>query len=111
MLRVALVVVGAYVCVLGALEHRQVWTAGGVTWPWGLVAAVVVMGLVTVAANDVLRIGGAWIALGWAATLLALQWSPSGSYLVASDWLSLTFTAGSLGAIVLPVALRTRLAP
>lgn len=111
MLRAALVVLGAYVCLLGAVVHRQVWDAAGVPWPWGVVAAIGVTGLLAVAANHVVRVGGAWLALGWALALLALQWSPSGSYLVASDWPSLVFTAGSLGAIVLAVVLRTRLGP
>ena len=111
MLRAALVVVGAYVCLLGAVVHRQVWVAGGVTWPWGLVAVVVVTALVAVAAGQAMRIGGAWLALGWAGALLILQWSQGDSYLVASDWLGLSFTGASLGAIVLAVTLRTRLRP
>ena len=111
MLRAALVVVGAYVCLLGAVVHRQVWVAGGVTWPWGLVAVVVVTALVAVAAGELMRIGGAWMALGWAGALLILQWSQGDSYLVASDWLGLVFTGASLGAIVLAVTLRTRLRP
>jgi hypothetical protein len=110
-LRAVLVVVGAYVCLLGAVVHRQVWVAHGVTWPWGLVAAVVVTALVAVAAGDATRIGGAWLALGWAGALLLLQWSQGDSYLVASDWLGLAFTVASLGVIVLAVTLRTRLRP
>jgi hypothetical protein len=109
--RVVLVVVGAYDCALGAVVHRQVWVAAGVTWPWGLVATVAVTALVTVAANDVVRVGGAYVALGWAGALLALQRSPGGGYLVASDGLGMAFTAGSLGVIVLAVAARTRLGP
>lgn len=108
MLRAALVVLGAYVCLLGAVLHRQVWRADDVSWPWGLVVVIAVTGLVTVAANGLARVGGAWLALGWAAALLALQWSPGGSYLVASDGLGMTFTAGCLGVIVLCVALRPR---
>ena len=111
MLRAALVVVGAYVCLLGAVVHRQVWVAAGVTWPWGLVVVVGVTALVTIAAGEVTRVGGAWLALGWAGALLILQWSQGDSYLVASDWLGLVFTAASLGAIVLAVAVRTRLGP
>lgn len=111
MLRAALVVVGAYVCLLGAVVHRQVWVAGGVTWPWGLVAAVGVTALVAVAAGQVMRIGGAWLALGWAGALLLLQLSQGDSYLVASDGLGLVFTGASMGAIVLAVAMRTRLGP
>lgn len=111
MLRAVLVVVGAYVCLLGAVVHRQVWVAAGVTWPWGLVVSVVVIALVAVAAGDMTRIGGAWLALGWAGALLLLQWSQGDSYLVASDWLGLAFTAASLGVIVLAVTVRTRLRP
>jgi hypothetical protein len=111
MVRPLLVVVGAYLCLLGAVVHRQVWIAAGVTWPWGLVVAVGVTALVTVAAGDAVRVGGAWIALGWAGTLLLLQWSQGDSYLVASDWMGLVFTAASLGVIVLAVAVRTRLGP
>lgn len=109
MLRAALGVVGAYLCLLGAVVHRQVWVAGGTTWPWGLAAVLLVTLVVTIAANDVLRVGGAFVALGWAVALLALQWSPGGGYLVASDGLGTAFTVGSLGAIVVPVVVRTRL--
>ena len=108
MLRAALATLGAYVCLLGAVLHRQVWRIADVSWPWGLVAVIAVTALVTVAAGSVMRIGGAWFAVGWAAALLALQWSPGGSYLVATDWLGLSFTAGSLGAIILCVSLRPR---
>ena len=109
MLRAALVVLGAYVCLLGAVLHRHVWRSGGIDWPWGLVIVIALTWLVTVAAGQAMRIGGAWLALGWAAALLALQWSPGGSYLVASDWLGLSFTVGCLGVIVVCVALRPRL--
>lgn len=108
MLRAALAVLGAYVCLLGAVVHRQVGHLGEVTVPWGLIAAIAVPGVVTLAANDLMRIGGAWVALGWAAALLSLQWSPGGGYLVASDWLGLSFTVGCLGVIVAGVALRPR---
>jgi hypothetical protein len=106
--RAALVVLGVYVCFLGAVVHRQVWRAGEVEWPWGLAVVVLVTGAVTLAANHAVRIGGAWLALGWAVALLALQWSPGGGYLVASDGLGLSFTAGCLGVIVLGVAIRPR---
>lgn len=109
MSRAVLVILGIYVCLLGAVLHRQVWRAGDVSWPWGLVAVVGMTCVVTLAANRVARVGGAWLALGWAAALLALQWSPGGSYLVASDWLGMTFTVGCLGGIVICVSLRPRL--
>lgn len=108
MLRAALAALGVYACLLGAVVHRQIWQPGGVDVPWGLIAAIAVAGVVTLAANGVMRMGGAWFALGWAVGLLALQWSPGGGYLVASDWLGLSFTVGCLGAIVVGVALRPR---
>lgn len=108
MLRAALVVLGGYVCLLGAVLHRHVWQAADVTWPWGLVVVVALTGLVTVAANRTTQSGGAWVALGWAAGLLALQWSPGGGYLVAKDWLGVSFTTGCLGVIVVCVVLRPR---
>jgi hypothetical protein len=40
LLRAGLAILGAYVCLLGAVVHRQVWRAGDVTWPWGLVAVI-----------------------------------------------------------------------
>lgn len=110
MLRAGLVVVGAYVCLLGAVLHRQTWWAAGVSWPWGLLVVLALTLLVTSAANGVSRVGGAWFALGWAVALLALQWSPDGSYLVASDWLGLSFTIGGVGVIVLAISIRPRLA-
>ena len=111
LLRAGLAVLGAYVCLLGAVVHRQIWRPADTTWPWGLVAVVVVTCLVTIAANGVMPLGGAWVALGWAVALLSLQWSPGGGYLVASDWLGLSFTVGCLGGIVLCVALRPRVEP
>ncbi|MCD9197044.1 hypothetical protein [Aeromicrobium wangtongii] len=109
-MRAALVVLGAYVCLLGAVLHRQTWRAADVSWPWGLVVVLALTLLVTLAAGGFSRVGGAWFALGWALVLLALQWSPDGSYLVASDWLGLTFTGGGLGAIVLGISIHPRLA-
>lgn len=103
MKRAALVVLGAYVCVIGAVVHRHTWPAGGTSWPWGLVVVVAATWAVARAADLVTRVGAAWFALGWALALLGLQYSPGGSYLVASDWLGLAFSAGSLGVIVLVV--------
>ncbi len=111
MRRAALVVLGIYVCLLGAVLHRQVWRVGDVSWPWGLVVVVAMTCVVTLAADGISRVGGAWIALGWAAALLALQWSPGGSYLVASDWLGLSFTVACLGGIVICVSMRPRVGP
>jgi len=96
--------------VIGAIVHRHRAEVGGVDVPWGLVLAVTVTYVVARAAGLVTRVGGAWFALGWAIALMAQQYSPGGSYLVASDWVGWAFTAGSLGGIVVAVVRRNRLA-
>lgn len=101
--------VGGYVCLLGAFTHRHAWVGADITWPWGLVLTIAVTYVVAVAAELVVRTGSACIALGWATVLLALQLSPGGSYLVASDWLGWIFTGVSLGAIVLAMVRPPRL--
>ena len=98
--RVALVIVGAYLCVVGALVHRQEAYVHGVAWPWGLVLVLAATLAVVRAAMRFSRMGAAWLGLGWALALTGLQFSPGNSYLVASDWLGWAFTAGCLGVIV-----------
>jgi hypothetical protein len=104
--RIVLVVVGAYLCVVGAIVHRQTAYAHGVGWPWGLVLVLAATVAVVRAAVGFSRLGAAWLGLGWALALTGLQFSPGGSYLVASDWHGWVFTAGCLGVIVV-AALRT----
>ena len=83
--RAALVIVGAYLCLVGALVHRQTGYLHGVDWPWGLV--LVLGGTVAVVrASMAVRLGAAWLGLGWAVALTGLQFSPGRSYFVASDW-------------------------
>jgi hypothetical protein len=98
--RAALVLVGAYLCAIAAIVHRHSSTIAGTEVPWGLVLALVATAAVVLAASELMRVGGAWLGLGWASMLTALQLSPGGSYLVATDWIGLTFAAGSLALIV-----------
>lgn len=102
--RVVLVVVGAYLCLVGAVVHRQTAYVHGVGWPWGLVLVLGSTYAVVRAAMGFTRLGAAWLGLGWAAVLTALQLSPGNSYLVATDWLGWVFTAGCLGVIVVGAA-------
>jgi hypothetical protein len=107
--RAALVVLGAYVGILGALVHRHTWRSDGTDWPWGLVLTVLVTYVVVVAADRVAPVGGAWFGLGWAIVLMGQQLSSGAGYLVADDWLGWSFTIGSVGAIVLGVVRPPRL--
>ena len=103
MKRAALVVLGAYVGLMGAFVHRHTCRVHGVDWPWGLLMAVAVTYAVVLAAARIAPVGGAWFGLGWAIVLMAQQFSAGGSYLIASDGLGLSFTIGGLGVIVVGV--------
>jgi hypothetical protein len=107
--RALLVVLGAYLCLIGSVVHRHTSYAGGVDLPWGLVLAIGGTYAVVIAADLVAPVGGAWLGLGWAIALTAQQFSPGGSYLIASDWLGWGFTAGCLGVIVAGVVRPPRL--
>lgn len=109
MTRAVILVAGAYLCVIGAFVHRHVADAAGISLPWGLVLTLAATYAVVHAANRAVPVGGAWLGLGWGAALTAQQFSPGGSYLVASDWLGWSFTAGSLGVIVVGVVRAPRL--
>jgi hypothetical protein len=98
--RLVLVVVGFYLFVVGAVVHRHVLFVGGVDVPWALVLVVAATWSVVVAADAVQRLGSAWLGVGWGAGLMVQQFSPGGSYLVASDWLGWAFTLLCLGVIV-----------
>jgi hypothetical protein len=101
--RLALVLVGAYVAVIGAFVHRHRIELLGVDWPWGLVLALAATAAVALGAGRVSRVGETWFALGWAVLILGQSLAPTGSYLVAADWLGWTYSLigmGSLGAII-----------
>lgn len=101
--RLGLVLLGAYVALIGAVVHRDRVELWGVRWPWGLVLALVATAAVALAAGRVGRVGATWFALGWALVVMGQSLSPRGSYLVAADWLGWAFTLlglGSLGAII-----------
>ena len=68
-----------------------------VDWPWGLVLALAATAAVALGAGRVGRVGEAWFALGWAVVILGQSLSPTGSYLVAADWLGLGVLAGRHG--------------
>lgn len=109
MKRAALLVLGAYVGVIGAIVHRHTWHPSDLDLPWGLILAVTVTYAVVRGAEQVMRVGGAWFGLGWGIVLMAQQLSPGESYLIAGDWLGWAFTIGCAGAIVLGVVRPPRL--
>ncbi|MGA8987956.1 hypothetical protein [Aeromicrobium sp.] len=108
MRRAILLVLGAYVGLIGAVVHRHTWWAAGVHWPWGTVLAVAATYFVVRAAAQLTPVGGAFVGLGWGVALMAQQLAPGESYLIASDWIGWSFTIGSAGAIVLGVRCPSR---
>lgn len=99
MVRLGLLLLGAWVGVLGMLVHRQSVFAGGLTWPWGLIVVLAVTVVVARASSGLQRVGAAWFALGWVAILMIERLVGGDSYLVATDWVGWTFMLGSLGLI------------
>lgn len=99
--RAALVALGAYLCTIAAFVHRHTLTVAGIDVPWGLGLGIACTYAVVLAAEQVTPLGGAWVGVGWAVVILAQQLAPRDSILVMSDPLGWSFTAGSLGAILL----------
>lgn len=109
MIRVGLLLVGAWVGVMGLVVHRHVWSAGGVTWPWGLALTLLTTGALVHWAGGRMRLGGAWFAVGWSGVLTLEQVAGSGSSLVAADWLGWTFLLGGVGVLAAVVVQASRL--
>lgn len=103
--RLVLVVLGAYVALIGAVVHRHRVELLGFDWPWGLALALGTTAAVALAAGHVrrVRVGETWYALGWATMILGQSVAPTGSYLVANDWLGWVYSLlgmGSLAAVI-----------
>ena len=103
--RLGLVLLGVYIALIGAVVHRHRVELLGVEWPWGLALALGATAAVAVAAGHVrrVRVGETWFALGWAAVILGQSVAPSGSFLVADDWLGWAYSLlgmGSLAAVM-----------
>jgi hypothetical protein len=107
--RLALVLLGAYVAVVGAAVHRHRVELLGVEWPWGLVLAIGVTVVAAVAAGHVRRLGESWFALGWVLVVLAQSVAPGDSYFVAADWLGWTYTLLGMGSLGLVAVFFSRL--
>jgi hypothetical protein len=107
-MRCVAVLVGAYVCLIGAVVHRHVVVAGQFTIPWGLALVVFTTTACALAAERAARTGAACFALGWALVLLVLQLLADQGYLVASDTLGYAFSALCLGGIVMAMIRRPR---
>lgn len=107
--RLGVLLLGAWVGLLGAVVHRTASDVAGVDLPWGLVLTVATVLLCAMACEHAVRVGAAWFGFGWTLVLLAQQVRPSGSYLVAADALGWAYTVGGLGACAAVVVLAPRL--
>jgi len=102
-IRVGLLLIGAWTGLVGMIVHRQTVVVGDVVWPWGLGLVLIVTAVVVRAASGLFRVGAAWFALGWALILMVERIIGRSSYLVATDWIGWTFMLGGLGVIGLEV--------
>ncbi len=103
--RAGLVLWGLATGLLGAVVHRHETTVGGVDLPWGLLLALVVTAAVARAAGHLVRVGAAWLGLGWTLAVVLQQQLRPGSYLVAGDVVGWSFML--LGLTVLAVVVVT----
>lgn len=99
----ALFFLGLYVCFIATIAHRHTTVISGVDVPWGLLLALVGAYAIARAIDPWVRLGTAFFGLGWAVGLTAPMFSPGGSYLLAQDWLGLSFLLGGLGVLALAV--------
>jgi len=99
----AIILLGLYVCLTATIAHRHTATIGGVDVPWGVVLGIIGAYSIARFIDDWVRLGAAFFGLGWAAGLTVPMFSPGGSYLVAQDWLGLSFLFGSLAALAVAV--------
>lgn len=99
----ALAILGLYVCLAATIAHRHTLPVAGVDLPWGLTLGLVAAYFVARAVAPWVRLGALFFALGWALGLTLPMLTPGDSYLVAEDWLGLTFMFASLGLLALAV--------
>ena len=107
-LRAALVLVGTYVGLLGAVVHRLRADAGVIVLPWGLVLALVTTALVAWSAGRLVPVGAAWVAVGWTLVLVLQGLGGAGSYLVGSDAWGWAFLGGGLVVLTVVILLGPR---
>lgn len=97
--RLLLVVIGAYVAVVGTAIHRHTSELNGVTVPWGLALALGATIAVALAAVRVRRLGEAWFTLGWAVVMLVQPLARGGSFFIAADWFGWAYMLLGMGAL------------
>lgn len=96
-------VLGLYVCFTATIAHRHTTVISGVDVPWGLFLALIGAYAIARAIDPWVRLGAAFFGLGWGVGLTVPMFSPGGSYLIAQDWLGLSFLFGGLGVLALAV--------
>ncbi len=94
MMTLAVAIGAASFCVaaLAALVSRMAWRPGGIALPWGLILSIAASVGVVLLARAIGRPYGFAAAGGWIIGAgLVLGGRPEGDYLLAQDWLGLSF--------------------
>lgn len=104
----ALVLLGLYACLTATIVHRHTAAIDNLDLPWGLLLALVAAYSIARAVDRWAPLGAAFFALGWALGLTLPMLVPGDSYLVAEDWLGMTFMLGGVAALALAVVRGSR---
>lgn len=99
----ALALLGLYVCLVASIVHRHTYVVGGIDLPWGIVLGILAAYSVARSVKRWVRSGDLFFALGWAIGLTLPMFSPGGSYLIAEDWLGMSFMFGGLAVLALAI--------
>lgn len=106
--QVVLVVFGLYACLAATIAHRHTVAVDNIDLPLGLLLALIGAYSIARAVDPWAGLGSAYFALGWAIGLTLPMLPPGGSYLIAEDWLGVTFMLGSVGGLALAVVRGSR---
>ncbi len=98
-----LTLLGLYVCLAASIAHRQTADVAGLELPWGIALGFIAVYSTARAVSPWVRSGELFFALGWTLGLTLPMLSPGGSYLIAQDWLGLTFMFGSVALLGLAI--------
>ncbi len=101
--RLGLTLLGVYVCLMASIVHRTTFELGVIPVPWAMLIGLVAAYSIARTVRPWVHLGDTFFALGWAIGLTVPMVGAGGSYLIAQDWLGLSFMFGGLAALMAAV--------
>lgn len=92
-----------YVCLMASIVHRMTFDLGAIPVPWALLLGLVAAYSIARTVRPWVRLGDIFFVLGWAVSLAVPMVGAGDSYLIAQDWLGMTFMFGGLAALTTAV--------